>query len=99
MSSLVYILATSTPSPNSSIAQREPKHVKSSRKARLEAIEVLKVKAENASPKALMLATYHTTIIHRPYCFLVSEYRVLVSEELLCFGNSLLGYFSVLNAD
>ena len=74
------------------------------RKVLANAVEVLEVKVENASSKALVLAAYHTTMIHLLFPRLNSpEDRVLVSEELLTdfctSGKSLLKLFSVIDAD
>ena len=74
------------------------------RKVLMNAIEVLEVKVDNISSKALVLAAYHTTIIHLLFPHLKSiEDRVLVSEELLtdfCTSSkSLLELFSVVDTD
>ena len=74
------------------------------RKVLVNAVEVLEVKVENASSKALVLAAYHTTIIHLLFPRLnCPEDRVFVSEELLedfcTSGKSLLELFSIVDAD
>lgn len=74
------------------------------RKVLVSAVQVLEVKVDNTSSKALVLAAYHTTIIHLLFPRRTSiEDRILVSEELLTdfctSGKGLIELFSVIDAD